>query len=520
MASLRYLRSTAIGFSVVALLAPTLAHAVVISCPGGEEFPFLTDDEFQCQRVSFNATLDYFNSFISAREDCFQEMLSGQVAPNSLNCLADVTGEGPGTTGDEDIDRRLRAAEAQMTSAILGKCTNVALDHLGFPGFCHDATPNDPYNAFDHLECLLDRAKRIGTFIIDTEHPPIPPHLSGAEASCADQIARLSASMTSNEFEARGHCLVLQAKRDIDLPPTIDCRRERDPQDPQTGRTDTDEAIVAAHNNILRGIANTCPGIDPEALGFPWRCDFPDNDSVFPLHELVQCMFDFHHRDIFRFLDVIFPCSTHCGNGVLNVEEQCDDGDNDWMKGDFCREDCSKVDCGDTDDDGDVDIVDALYILRAAVNLESCTLLVCDLTGDLKVRVSDALRALQHSVGLPVVLNCPDVSVTCGNGFLETKETCDDGDALFSKGDFCNAACLLVGCGDTDDSGDVTIVDAQYILNASVGNLPCDKSVCDMTGNGVINSTDALRALLHAVGLPIDFDCPAPPPTPPAPPIE
>jgi cysteine-rich repeat protein len=159
-------------------------------------------------------------------------------------------------------------------------------------------------------------------------------------------------------------------------------------------------------------------------------------------------------------------------------------------------------------------------VLRSAVGLEICTLLVCDVTGDLRIRASDALRLLQYAVGLPVVLSCPDISVTCGNGFLEEKETCDDGDALYDNGEFCNSACLLVLCGDTDDSGGVTIIDAQYILNASVDNVPCDDSICDITGNGIINSTDALRALMHAVGLPIDFNCPAPPATPPAPPIE
>lgn len=519
MASLRYLRSIAIGFSLVALLTPPLAEA---DCPPGSgiEFPFLNDAEFQCQRVTFVATLDYFNSYLSARQDCFKLMLSGQEAPNSLDCLAPVTDLEPGTTGDEDIDRRLRAAEAQMTSRILGKCTNVALTTLGFPGFCDDFTPDTPYDAFDHLHCLLDRAQEVGTFILDYEHPPIPLHLSGSESGCADQIARLSSNMTSAEFEARGHCLILQIKHQIDLPPEINCRREVDPQDPQTGRTDTDQFIVEAHNNILREIANTCPGIDPEALGFPHRCEFPDNGSVFPLPLLVQCMFESHHQDLFRFIDVIFPCSTQCGNGFLNVEEDCDDGDNDYQSGDFCRDDCSQVACGDTNDDGERDIIDALYILRAAVGLEECTLLICDVTGDLKIRASDALRMLQFAVGLPVVLNCPDLSTTCGNGFLEAKESCDDGDSEYDKGEFCNSACLLVPCGDTDDSGAVTILDAQYILNASVDNVPCDDSICDITGNGTVNSTDALRALMHAVGLAIDFNCPAPPPTPPAPPIE
>jgi len=516
----RTLRPAVAALSLFAVLSPPSAQA---DCPAGSgiEFPFLTPDQFACQRVLFNSTVDYFYSFISARQDCFSKLIFEQVPPDSLDCLFPITLDQPGTTGDEDTDRRLRAAESQITSAILPACTNVNLAVLGFPGFCADPTPETAFDTFDLLECVLNRSKKLGTFIIHTEHPePIPAHLAQNEQSCADQIGRLSSRLTSTEFERRGRCVLRQMAGDIELPPDVDCRREVDLQDPDTGRPKLDDDIVDSHNHILRFLPAACPAVNLNDIGFPWLCEGPDNGSVFPLPELVDCMFDFHHSDVFRFIDLIFPCSTKCGNGILNVEEECDDGNTVYATGDFCRNDCSQVGCGDTNDDGFRNIVDALYILRAAVGLENCTLLVCDVTGDLKIRTSDALRMLQFSVNLPVILNCPDLSTTCGNGFLETKESCDDGDSIYNTGEFCNSACLLVQCGDTDDSGSVTILDAQYILNVSVGNLTCDLSICDITGNGVMNSTDALRALMWSVGLPVNFNCPAPPPTPPAPPIE
>lgn len=522
MALFRHIRTTAIGLSLFALLSPQMASA---DCPDGSgiEFPYLNNDDLECQRATFNATVDYFYSFIAAREDCFQEEITYKVKPGTLDCLAPITTAGPGTTGDEDIDRRLRVAEATMTSTILNRCTNASLANMGFPGFCDDATPETPYDAFDHLNCLLTRSQTYGTYIINSEHPPFPTqpnYFAGNEQSCLDQIGRLSSRMTSTEFDRRGTCILRQVNGVVDLPPTVDCRREVDPQDPGTGRPITDQDVVGSHNHILTSLPSACPAIDLNNLGFPWECSFQDSNSVFPLPELTECMFDFHHQDVFRFLDVIYPCSSKCGNFFLNVEEECDDADNEWQTGDFCRRDCSKVDCGDPNDDGVVNIVDSLYVLQAAVGLKNCTLLTCDVNGDLRVTTSDALRLLQYSVGLPVVLNCPDLSVTCGNGYLETKETCDDGDSVYDRGEYCNSACLLVQCGDTNDSGSVNIVDAQYILNASVGNVSCSLEICDITGNGVINSTDALRALMWSVGLPIDFNCPVPPETPPAPPID
>ena len=124
----RYLRFAAL-LSLFAVLSPPSASA---DCPTGSgiEFPFLTPNQLACQRVSFNATVDYFYSFISARQDCFSKELFEQVPPNSLDCLFPITNDQPGTTGDDDTDRRLRVAESQMTTAILSACTNVDLAKL------------------------------------------------------------------------------------------------------------------------------------------------------------------------------------------------------------------------------------------------------------------------------------------------------------------------------------------------------------------------------------------------------
>jgi hypothetical protein len=50
---------------------------------------------------------------------------------------------------------------------------------------------------------------------------------------------------------------------------------------------------------------------------------------------------------------------------------------------------------------------DALFILRAAVGLETCQLCVCDVDDNAATSATDALAALRASVGLPVSLTCP-----------------------------------------------------------------------------------------------------------------
>ncbi len=50
---------------------------------------------------------------------------------------------------------------------------------------------------------------------------------------------------------------------------------------------------------------------------------------------------------------------------------------------------------------------DALFILRAAVGFESCSLCVCDVNSDGKISATDALAVLKSAVGQQVSLSCP-----------------------------------------------------------------------------------------------------------------
>ena len=54
-----------------------------------------------------------------------------------------------------------------------------------------------------------------------------------------------------------------------------------------------------------------------------------------------------------------------------------------------------------------VTVTDALYILRAAVKLEQCTLCVCDVNDSATITAVDTLQVMRMLVRLPTVLSCP-----------------------------------------------------------------------------------------------------------------
>ncbi|MBI5505216.1 MAG: DUF4215 domain-containing protein [Deltaproteobacteria bacterium] len=98
-----------------------------------------------------------------------------------------------------------------------------------------------------------------------------------------------------------------------------------------------------------------------------------------------------------------------CGDGIVQpgLGETCDDGNT--LDTDLCTSLCKTVGCGDVSRDGKLLAGDALQILKQAVGLETrCVdaLCVCDTNGDAGVKASDALLALKAAVGQSVELNC------------------------------------------------------------------------------------------------------------------
>jgi hypothetical protein len=82
-----------------------------------------------------------------------------------------------------------------------------------------------------------------------------------------------------------------------------------------------------------------------------------------------------------------------------------------------CNEQCERCDpegcaslCGNPFANGDdtVNTTDALFALRAAVELEECSLCVCDVNGDGAVTATDTLMMLRQVVGLGDLFVCPE----------------------------------------------------------------------------------------------------------------
>jgi len=130
---------------------------------------------------------------------------------------------------------------------------------------------------------------------------------------------------------------------------------------------------------------------------------------------------------------------TTCGVGMCDEELQgcvvaatneggeCSDGDDACTLDDVCADSqCSGIPlcdpecqlckdgecfslCGNpyASTDNLLTVVDSLFTIRAAVELEECPMCVCDVNGDNEINVSDSLVLMRYVVGLDEEMSCP-----------------------------------------------------------------------------------------------------------------
>jgi cysteine-rich repeat protein len=170
-------------------------------------------------------------------------------------------------------------------------------------------------------------------------------------------------------------------------------------------------------------------------------------------------------------------CSDEtCGDGTLDPEEICDDGDgnSDTAPG-ACRTDCTPARCGDGVVDPGEDC-DGTSPCNAACRFPGCGNGFvdegegCDDGADNSDTAPDACRAdctparcgdgvldtgeacddgAENSDTLPGACRTTCVPAGCGDGVLDPGETCDDGaDNDDRRPDACRTTCVPAGCGD------------------------------------------------------------------------
>ncbi len=384
------------------ILAASLFAAPASPVPAEAALPQFSPDALRCQRATINRSVDFLRASLTTRQACLQARVDQQI-PAETDCLVSTAQD----SGHAETDLQLRRAEAELAQEIARACTGFDFSELQFPGPCPDPD-GAPYDSLNHANCLMQKINATVAKLLPIQYAPLPEGLADLrqkDRNCQDDIATKSGRLLIREFRDRALCIF----RQLDGRASVDaeCRREAERNQPDTGDTQTDNDVLSAHNKVLVGIAETCNNVDLSDIGAPNACEHPEG-SVFGLAQLVECMFETHHLEAFRLIDVVTPWGSMCGNGELNVPpEDCDDGDQTFTRGEACMPDCTATKCGDADGDSAVDVVDAMLVVRSAIGVFPCSAGVCDVDGDGNHDATDAMQVLRRSVGQNVSMNCP-----------------------------------------------------------------------------------------------------------------
>jgi cysteine-rich repeat protein len=194
------------------------------------------------------------------------------------------------------------------------------------------------------------------------------------------------------------------------------------------------------------------------------------------------------------------PAGATCGNGVVEADEQCDDGNPSDT--DACTNTCSDASCGDgivyegveqCDDGNPADGDDCTNACMAAVCGDGIVHEGIEMCDDGNDDDTDGC-------------NSQCMAGACGDGVLQPGEACDDGNT--DNTDVC-AGCQMASCGDgyvqanveaCDDANDATNDACIACVAAACGDSYVQENVevCD-DGNDV-TSDDCVLCELAACG--------------------
>ena len=454
----------------LAIAALTLLTPVALLAPADADAQAISRTERRCRSSLARASRRYFDQTMVARQECERRRIQRR-SEVTTDCLAPVS-----EMNDQRTRQGLERATTRLSQDLADSCTGVDLAQLGFPGICGPPADGADFDIFDLFQCTVDDTNALVDALLHVNFPTFDGFFTDSAARCVRAVNDRARRMVKRELRARQDCMLQQEKGRFGFNSTIDCREQVPPYGLGTGDDKTDSAIVAAYRNLLTTLPAGCATANVRGLYGGNGC--PDSTGGgFNVFDLQLCVFDAHRAADPPLMELSFPSPPDCGNGQIEGEEQCDEGDDNSENGP-CLPDCTLAACPD-----------GLVCSQSACTTgpsggpENCD--------DGNQNDNDACRN-----------DCADA--TCGDGVLCDGAGCSTGpgggaeqcdEAAANDSGPCLTSCALASCGDSTtctslqcttgpDGGPEACDDGGESTNC---NGDCSPSLC---GDAKINMTD------------------------------
>lgn len=353
--------------------------------------------ELRCRRTIAGAVDRWLARVTSLHQRC-EGMIVDGLLDSATDCI-----------DGSIVQPALLDAEAEVRAAVDGGCDGVNWGLLSFPGPC--ASQGGAFGSGSVSDCVDTIGRQALGDLLALWYPHGVALARGNEAACMKGIPKKAAKMLTREVGTRLECLL--GVEGGDVVSTVDCRAQMQPYDNGTGDSSIDREIYRARRQWTGGMPRACASADFQTLGYGTICPNTTGAGA-GLIDLQSCVAAASRQKVALLLDLVFPSTPVCGNGIPQEGEACDEGaQNSDTLADACRSDCSLPVCGDhTTDPGNSESCDD----GNSVNLDGCT------------------------------TNC--VKEVCGDGLVNNLpgETCEDRNS--NANDRCTNTCNDALCGD------------------------------------------------------------------------
>jgi cysteine-rich repeat protein len=460
----RVLSSTFVVAFLLASVLPTPSAVAVALTP-----------EQKCRSELQLRNTRYIGASHRIRQRCLRGIFSGKL-PVTTDCVTGV--------GDAKASSALDKIRARVSVRLPRACAGIDLGLLGYPGDCRDET-GSPFDEFDLERCLIDQGDAIVAEMLDTEYPPVR-WVPGQYLHCVNGVGVRGGATVRAELKARSEC---SFRDEIDPLVEGECRAQIVPYGPGTANLPTNDRILRAYVGLLAGVPDVCSGANVDFLGYTDDC-VDNTGGRFNSFDLKLCLFDTHRAYAQKALELAFPSQPVCGDGTVDADEECDDGNS--IETDSCLSDCTAARCGDGFVQTGVEECDDGNGVQTDACLNNCAAAKC---GDSVVRTGveecDDGNASNNDACLTTctAADCGDnivcTSLTCKSGPGGGPEDCDDGNN--ASGDGCDAACGIEFCGDAIINNKNEQCD-DGPLNANAPNQ-CRPGTCKLPfcGDGIVD---------------------------------
>jgi cysteine-rich repeat protein len=446
-----------------AVVLPDLANALPLT------------KEQACRSMLEVQARRYLAGSLTARRRCLKKIYSGQMSA-AVDCI-----EG---NGDIQLADKLRGLSDRVGARLPKKCTGVDFNLMGYPGPCQNS--GSTFDVTDMERCITEGHDANAAAILKKEYPPERYVLPVFER-CVNAVGRNASGMIKGDLFARQKCLFAD-----EINPFVEaaCYDDLPPYGQGTLDSRIDDRIRRAHVKLLSGIPAACGSLDISSLDYTDDCE-DVTGGTFTVFDLKFCLYDDHRSMVGEYVEIAFPRGAVCGDGDVEGEEECDDGNNN--ENDACTNDCLMARCGDgIVETGEEDCDDGNSIETDACR-NNCTVASCgDGVTHAGVEMCDDGN---NSNADPCLNNCllavcgDDIDCTalgCSTGPGGGPEDCDDGNA--NNGDSCGNDCGLNFCGDGETQPGLGEECDDGVGN---GNAPdACRSNCELPtcGDGIVDS--------------------------------